>query len=94
MPETGKRPLLQKTPLSAPKPKAIGASYVQERASNSEVTVVRGKAMKLTPVEWSSQEIPKPFLDPTIIQRRIAAEKQWKQENDKNTRQQAGRGST
>jgi hypothetical protein len=44
-------------------------------------------------VEWSSQEVPKPFLDPAIIQRRIAAEKQWKQEKDKNTQQQAGRGS-
>jgi hypothetical protein len=99
----GERFLLPKQPLLAPETKAVVASYVQERASKNEITIVRGKAKKITrrsspilpcngiglivilAVEWSSQEAPSPFLDPSIIQRRIAAEKQWKPENSKSS---------
>jgi hypothetical protein len=33
-------------------------------------------------VEFSSRAIPQPFLDPSVIQRRIQAEAQWKREQE------------
>jgi hypothetical protein len=34
-------------------------------------------------VEFSSQAVPQPFLDPSVIQRRIQIEKQRKAEEEK-----------
>jgi hypothetical protein len=40
-------------------------------------------------IEFSFQT-PKPFLDLSIVQRRIQAEKQWKVEQDKKRKEEAG----
>jgi hypothetical protein len=45
-------------------------------------------------VEFSSQAVPQPFLDPSIIQRRIQADKQWKLEQEKIAKQERGTSSS
>lgn len=40
--------------------------------------------------EFASDAAPQPFLDPTIIQRRMEAEKQWKIEQEKKASSSRG----
>jgi hypothetical protein len=42
---------------------------------------------RMAVVEFSSRAVPQPFLDPSIMQRRILAEKQWKVEQEKKLKQ-------
>ena len=44
-------------------------------------------AYSLVVAEFSSAAVPQPFLDPSIIQRRIQAEKQWKAEQERKSEQ-------
>jgi hypothetical protein len=98
-----KRELI-KGPLRPPQPQPRNQSYTQKPASKDEISVRTGKEKEIpgksilfacsnsqltrpSAVEFSSQ-IPKPFLDPSIIQRRIQADKQWKAEQAKKSKQE------
>ena len=99
-----KRELI-KGPLRLPEPQLRATSYTQKPASKDEVSVRTGKepqipgmyvrfyvrtlAHSALVIEFSFQT-PKPFLDPSIIQRRIQADKQWKTEQEKKRKQDAG----
>lgn len=37
-------------------------------------------------VEFNSRAVEQPFLDPSIMQKRIEAEKQWKAEQEKSSK--------
>ncbi|KAE8450718.1 hypothetical protein EG329_006063 [Mollisiaceae sp. DMI_Dod_QoI] len=78
MASESKRPLV-KGPLLPPQSQSHSLSYTQKPASKNEVLVAKGKK-KIVPVaEFNSRAVPQPFLDPSIIQKRIQAEKQWKE---------------
>jgi hypothetical protein len=84
---------LIKGPLRPPKPDLLKVSYTQPPASKDEVSVKvwnKGKipgesefANNLSAVEFPSQAVPQPFLDPSIIQRRIQLDKQRKAEAER-----------
>ncbi|PMD61469.1 uncharacterized protein K444DRAFT_371198 [Hyaloscypha bicolor E] len=83
-----KRELL-KGPVCLPEPQLRATSYTQKPASKDEVSVRTGKEPDIPVIEFSFQT-PKPFLDPSIIQRRVQAEKQWKAEQEKKQKSEAG----
>jgi len=80
---------LIKGPLRPPQPQPRNQSYTQKPASKDEVSVRTGKEKEIPVVEFSSQ-IPMPFLDPSIIQRRIQVDKHWKAEQVKKSKQEGG----
>ncbi|RDL33231.1 uncharacterized protein BP5553_08670 [Venustampulla echinocandica] len=88
-----KRELLKKTPLRPPQLHRTTSAYTQPRASADEVSVGKGKengkGKQLPVVEFTSQEPPQPFLDPSIIQRRIQYAKQYEIDQRKQMEQQA-----
>ncbi|PSS08697.1 hypothetical protein M430DRAFT_22927 [Amorphotheca resinae ATCC 22711] len=90
MASKSKRELIQ-GPLRPPRPTPLSLSYSQPPASKSEVSV-RNKEASVPVVEFSSRAVPQPFLDPSIIQRRIQAAKQ--QEIDHERRSKLGGSSS
>ncbi|KAG9235586.1 hypothetical protein BJ875DRAFT_266712 [Amylocarpus encephaloides] len=84
-------PKLKKGSPRPPQPQPGPRSYTQGRASKAEVTIKRGneKGNPITATEFSSQIVPQPFLDPSIMERRIAAEKQWAADKEKIEKQTA-----
>lgn len=45
-------------------------------------------------VEFNSRAVPQPFLDPTMLQKRIQAEKEWNLEQEKKKRKAEGSSQT
>ncbi|PMD20896.1 hypothetical protein NA56DRAFT_704133 [Hyaloscypha hepaticicola] len=80
---------LLKGPLRPPEAQLRPTSYTQKPASKNEVSVRTGKEAKISVTEFSFQT-PKPFLDPSILQRRIQAGNQWKAEQEKKQRLEGG----
>lgn len=75
--DSKKRELFKGT-LRPPKRQSSSESYTQKPASQEEVSLVkRGKDDGVIAVEFDSRAIPQPFLDPSVIQQRLQAEKQW-----------------
>lgn len=91
--------------LRPPQPQLRTSSYTQKPASKNEVSVrtekepdIPGKCIHLhvcvltnssRVIEFSFQP-SKPFLDPSIVERRIQAEKQWKVAQDKKRKEEPG----
>ncbi|CZR55396.1 uncharacterized protein PAC_05283 [Phialocephala subalpina] len=85
MASTPKRPLV-KGPLQPPQPQLNSKSYTQKPASKEEVFTTSGKEKSISVVEFNSRAVEQPFLDPSIMQKRIEAEKQWKAEQEKSSK--------
>ncbi|KAF8865192.1 hypothetical protein BDZ45DRAFT_736300 [Acephala macrosclerotiorum] len=85
MASTPKRPLV-KGPLQPPQPQPNSQSYTQKPASKNEVLITKGKERSIPVIEFNSRAVPQPFLDPSIIQQRIQAEKQWKAEQERKNK--------
>ena len=95
-----------KGPLRPPEPQLRSTSYTQKPASKDEVSVRTGREPDIPGKSCSSHacilptyssrvvefsfQTPKPFLDPSIIQRRVQAEKEWKANQEKKRKQEAG----
>ncbi|KAM3067550.1 hypothetical protein ACMFMG_000134 [Clarireedia jacksonii] len=85
-----KRPLL-KGSLHPPKVHTSNLSYTQPPTSRDDLSIgAQGKNVKV--VEFSSSAIPQPFLDPSIFQKRVQMEKEWRLRQEKKA--QASRGQT
>ncbi|KAH7319476.1 hypothetical protein BKA65DRAFT_556897 [Rhexocercosporidium sp. MPI-PUGE-AT-0058] len=84
MASESKRPLY-KGPLLPPKREAWTQSYTVNAVSEDQIRVKSGKGDRFPVIEFRSGDVPMPFLDPTIIPRRVQEEKEWnaKQERDK-----------
>ncbi|KUJ24507.1 uncharacterized protein LY89DRAFT_23953 [Mollisia scopiformis] len=83
-----KRPLV-KGPLQPPQSQSKSTSYAQRPTSKNEVFITSGKEQPTPVIEFNSQATPQPFLDLTIIPKRIQAEKQHRAEQDKKTQASA-----
>jgi len=56
----------------------LNISYTQAPTSKDEVTIRRAGEKKVPVVEVPHEAFPQPFLNPSIIQERIEADKRWK----------------
>ena len=96
---------LLKGPLRPPEAQLRPTSYTQKPASKNEVSVRTGKEAEISgrrrhshvcilsysaAVTEFSFQTPKPFLDPSILQRRIQAGTQWKAEQEKKQKLEGG----
>ncbi|KAG9241516.1 hypothetical protein BJ878DRAFT_570097 [Calycina marina] len=68
-----------------PKPVLGTRSYTQKRISKNDISIVESDAKigKKRRMEFSSQAVPMPFLDPSIMLRRLQAEHKRKAEQDR-----------
>ncbi|KAI9648797.1 hypothetical protein NHQ30_003437 [Ciborinia camelliae] len=86
-----KRPLIKgspRPPLS--NPSATALSYTQPTRSRNEVSVgTRGGDIKV--VEFNGSAYPQPFLDPSIMQKRLQVEREWKAEQERIKQEQLER---
>ncbi|KAK2625522.1 hypothetical protein QTJ16_004834 [Diplocarpon rosae] len=76
MASESKRPLF-KGPLLPPKRAALSDSYTQSPVSNGPMAAKRTSGLPV--VEFSSCDVPQPFLDPLILPQRIRAEKELRE---------------
>ncbi|KAH8679967.1 hypothetical protein BGZ60DRAFT_370004 [Tricladium varicosporioides] len=88
-----KRKLI-KGPLRPPKPQPNAMSQTQKRASKDEISIRKRDDKGILVKEFTSQMTPQPFLDPSILQLRIQAQKQWESDREKKAQTEAQASSS
>ncbi|CZS95540.1 uncharacterized protein RAG0_12333 [Rhynchosporium agropyri] len=77
-----KRPLY-KSPLLPPKHQPWSESYTVDSASKDELARKVVNTSKIPVIEFKSGDVPMPFLDPSIISRRIQEAKDMETKPDR-----------
>ncbi|KAG0651860.1 hypothetical protein D0Z07_0808 [Hyphodiscus hymeniophilus] len=85
---------LIKGPLRPPPRETNALSYTQAPASKDMISVRNGKEKAIKVTEFSSRAVPQPFLDPSIVQRRLQADKQWNIDQARKSKQEQAAASS
>ncbi|TGO48697.1 hypothetical protein BCON_0232g00050 [Botryotinia convoluta] len=78
-----KRPLL-KGPPRLPRSNPSALSYTEPPRLRNEI--IRTKSDSVRVMEFNGFAIPQPFLDPSIMQKKVQLERERKLEQEKSTR--------